>query len=96
MFDSRKSSQDIYDDKVEHLVQWVCRGGTSMLLAYGQTGSGKTFTVSALEKLVVQRLVDEVLPVSREIHMCIFEIFGNNAYGIFSEASVFDVGNPTC
>ena len=56
----------------------------SILLAYGQTGSGKTFTVTELERQVVERLMDGKLAGRKEIHMCIFEIFGNSAYGMFS------------
>jgi kinesin family protein 2/24 len=32
-----------------------------MLLAYGQTGSEKTFTITGLEKLVVEKLMDRKL-----------------------------------
>ena len=53
----------------------------SMLLAYGQTGSGKTFTVSGMEKLVVDRLMDGNMSGRRDIHMCIFEVAGSNMYG---------------
>jgi kinesin family protein 2/24 len=54
----------------------------SMLLAYGQTGSGKTFTVTRLEKLVVEKLMDGKLSGKWDIHMCIFEIAGSNMYGM--------------
>jgi kinesin family protein 2/24 len=53
----------------------------SMLLAYGQTGSGKTFTVTGLEKLIVEKLMDGKVSGKWEIHMCIFEVAGNNMYG---------------
>ena len=53
-----KNTKNIYDDRVQELVKWVVGGGMSMLLAYGQTGSGKTFTVSGMEKLVVEKLMD--------------------------------------
>jgi kinesin family protein 2/24 len=80
VFGPEKTTQDIYNDQVEHLVEWVWNGGTSIMLAYGQTGSGKTFTVTALERLVVQALLDP-RPEKKEVHMCIFEVFGNVAYG---------------
>jgi kinesin family protein 2/24 len=53
----------------------------SMLLAYGQTGSGKTFTVTGLEKLIVEKLMDGKLSGQWDIHMCIFEVAGSNMYG---------------
>jgi kinesin family protein 2/24 len=80
VFGSEKATQDIYDGEVQELVEWAWNGGTSIMLAYGQTGSGKTFTVTALERLVVQALLDS-RPEKKEVHMCIFEIFGNVAYG---------------
>lgn len=52
-----------------------------MLLAYGQTGSGKTFTVTGLEKLIVERLMDGKLSGKWDVHMCIFEVAGSNMYG---------------
>jgi kinesin family member 2/24 len=84
VYGPEKSSQDIYEDKVQQLVKWVWDGGMSVLLAYGQTGSGKTFTVTALESLVVERLMDGKLGGKKDVHMCIFEVFGNNLYGKFS------------
>jgi kinesin family protein 2/24 len=53
----------------------------SMLLAYGQTGSGKTFTITGLEKLVVEKLMGEKMSGKWDIYMCIFEVAGNNMYG---------------
>lgn len=54
-----------------------------MLLAYGQTGSGKTFTVTGLEKLLVEKLMKSELSDGKEIHVCIFEVSGSILYGIF-------------
>jgi kinesin family member 2/24 len=53
-----------------------------MLLAYGQTGSGKTFTITGLEKLVVEKLMDGKLSGKWDVHMCIFEVAGSNMYGM--------------
>jgi kinesin family protein 2/24 len=53
----------------------------SMLLAYGQTGSGKTFTVTGLEQLVVEKLMDVKVSRKWDIHMCIFEVAGSNMFG---------------
>jgi len=76
-----KSSRDIYDDRVHQLVQWVLDGGTSMLLAYGQTGSGKTFTITELERLVVDRLMNGEPASKWDVYVCIFEVAGSNVYG---------------
>jgi kinesin family protein 2/24 len=52
-----------------------------MLLAYGQTGSGKTFTITGLEKLLVEKLMDGKLSGKWDVNMCIFEVAGSNMYG---------------
>ncbi|OQD80781.1 hypothetical protein PENANT_c033G07249 [Penicillium antarcticum] len=90
VFGSDKATQDIYDDKVQQLVEWAWNGGTSIMLAYGQTGSGKTFTVTALERLVVQALLD-TRPEKKEVHMCIFEIFGNVAYDLLGDRKQINI-----
>jgi kinesin family member 2/24 len=76
------STEDIYDDRVQELVRWVGAGGMSILLAYGQTGSGKTFTVSGMEKLVVEKLMEGKISGKWDVHMCIFEVAGSNMYGM--------------
>ncbi|KAF4625678.1 hypothetical protein G7Y89_g12487 [Cudoniella acicularis] len=80
-----KSTRDIYDDRVQELTKWVWDGGMSLLLAYGRTGSGKTFTVTGLEKLVVEELMDGKLAGVREVHVCIFEVTGNNLYDLLND-----------
>jgi len=76
-----KNTKNIYNDRVQELVKWVGGGGMSMLLAYGQTGSGKTFTVSGMEKLVVEKLMEWKVSGKWDVHMCIFEVAGNNLFG---------------
>ncbi|KAJ5819764.1 diatom spindle kinesin 1 [Penicillium riverlandense] len=84
-FGSERATQEIYDSQVQQLVEWAWNGGASTLLAYGQTGSGKTFTITGLEELVVQTLLGDLQPEKKEVHMSIFEIFGNNAYDLLSD-----------
>lgn len=52
-----------------------------MLLAYGQTGSGKTYTISGLESLLVDRMIEEQSLGLREVRVCIFEISGSTMLG---------------
>ena len=85
MYGPDRSTKDIYDDRVQELVRFIGGGGMSMLLAYGQTGSGKTFTVSGMEKLVVDKLMEENMSGKRDIHMCIFEVAGSNMYGMLHQ-----------
>lgn len=75
------TTEQIYEDSVEHLVPWVWGGGIGTLFAYGQTGSGKTFTVSGLEAMVAKTLMDGGLEGDRRVYISIAELAGNSAYG---------------
>lgn len=66
---------------MQPLVPWAWGGGIGTLFAYGQTGSGKTYTISHLEKLVIQSLMDGKLEGARNIYITIFELAGNTAHG---------------
>ena len=58
LFDSQISTEEIYENLVVDLVPFAWNGGIGTLFAYGQTGSGKTFTISRLEQLVAESLMD--------------------------------------
>lgn len=81
MYGPEKSTKNIYEDRVQELVEWVQGGGMSMLLAYGQTGSGKTFTITELERLVVGKLIDGDSSSKWDLHISVFEVAGSNMYG---------------
>ena len=49
------------------------------LFAYGQTGSGKTFTVSRLEELVANAMMQ--MQDERRVFISITELAGNTAFG---------------
>ena len=51
------------------------------MFAFGQTGSGKTFTISQLERLVAKSLFDGTLSGEMKVHVSIFELAGNSAFG---------------
>ncbi|KAK2004332.1 P-loop containing nucleoside triphosphate hydrolase protein, partial [Colletotrichum falcatum] len=74
----------IYQDLVQPLVPWAWCGGVSTMFAYGQTGSGKTFTVSAVEKLVAQSLMDGTLEGKRRVYACIVELAGNSSFDLLN------------
>lgn len=82
LFDAQASTDEIYDDLVADLAPLAWNGGTGTLFAYGQTGSGKTFTVSRLEELVVQTLMQGNLPGERQIFMTMVELAGNSAFDL--------------
>lgn len=52
-----------------------------MLLAYGQTGSGKTYTVTGIERLLVDTLIQGQSSGKKEVRVCIFEVAGSNMFG---------------
>lgn len=74
-------SEEMYEDLVKPLVPWAWSGGISTLFAYGQTGSGKTYSISQLEELVAEDLMDGSLEGSRDVYVCVFELIGHNAFG---------------
>ncbi|KAK1596570.1 P-loop containing nucleoside triphosphate hydrolase protein [Colletotrichum navitas] len=78
------TSEQIYQDLVQPLVPWAWCGGVSTMFAYGQTGSGKTFTVSAIEKLVAQSLMDGNLEGERKVYACIIELAGNSSFDLLN------------
>lgn len=81
MYGPEKNTKDIYEDRVQALVEWAQQGGTSLLLAYGQTGSGKTFTVAELQRLVVGKFMDRDSSSKWDLHISIFEVAGSNVCG---------------
>lgn len=80
-FSQEASSEQIYDDLVKPLVPWAWTGGVGTLFAYGQTGSGKTFTVTRLQELIAQALLDGEMEGERKVHLAVFELAGNSSYG---------------
>ncbi|KZL76829.1 diatom spindle kinesin 1 (kinesin motor domain containing protein) [Colletotrichum tofieldiae] len=78
------TSEQIYQDLVQPLVPWAWGGGVSTMFAYGQTGSGKTFTVSAIEKLVAQSLMNGGLEGDRKVFACIIELAGNSSFDLLN------------
>ncbi|KAK2016357.1 P-loop containing nucleoside triphosphate hydrolase protein [Colletotrichum eremochloae] len=78
------TTEQIYQDLVQPLVPWAWSGGVSTMFAYGQTGSGKTFTVSAIEKLVAQSLMDGNLEGERKVYACIIELAGNSSFDLLN------------
>ncbi|KAI8266868.1 hypothetical protein K4K58_009192 [Colletotrichum sp. SAR11_239] len=85
------TSEKIYQDLVEPLVPWAWSGGVSTMFAYGQTGSGKTFTVSAIEKLVAQSLMQGNLDGERKVYACIIELAGNRAFDLLNSRKPISV-----
>jgi len=66
------------------LVHLAWNGGIGTFFAYGQTGSGKTFTVSRLEQLIAESLMDGSLKGQRQIYMTIIDLAGNSAYDLLN------------
>ncbi|KAG0647366.1 Diatom spindle kinesin-1 [Hyphodiscus hymeniophilus] len=79
------STEDIYSNCVSELVEWGLQGGTGMLIAYGQTGSGKTFTVTGLEILLVEKMIEAQVSGTKEVRVCIFEVSGSKVLDLLNE-----------
>ena len=84
LFNSQTTTEEIYENLVVDLVPFAWNGGIGTLFAYGQTGSGKTFTISRLEQLVAQSLMDGSLEGQRQLYITIIELAGNSAYDLLN------------
>jgi kinesin family protein 2/24 len=85
LFNPDSTTEEIYKDFAADLVPFAWNGGIGTLFAYGQTGSGKTFTVSRLEQLVAETLMDGSLKGEREVYMTIIDLAGNAAFDLLNE-----------
>ena len=81
VFGADRTTEAIYEEIVQPLVPWVLEGNVGTFFAYGQTGSGKTYTVSGLERLIASCLVRGAQEKQQKLHLCVFELAGNSAYG---------------
>ncbi|KAJ6014405.1 P-loop containing nucleoside triphosphate hydrolase protein [Penicillium herquei] len=81
IFDADKTTEMIYEETAKPLLPYAWQGNIGTLFAYGQTGSGKTHTVSGMERLIAKSLFDGTLTGERKIHVSIFELAGNSAFG---------------
>lgn len=84
LFGPETTTEEIFDVHVKHLVPFAWGGGIGTLFAYGQTGSGKTFTVSRLEELVVEALVDLDPDSEKQVSLTIVELAGNAAFDLLN------------
>jgi kinesin family protein 2/24 len=85
LFNPESTTEEIYQDLAADLVPFAWNGGIGTLFAYGQTGSGKTFTVSRLEQLVAEALMNGSLEGEREVFMTIIDLAGNSAFDLLDE-----------
>ena len=85
LFNPDSTTEEIYEDLVANLVPFAWDGGIGTLFAYGQTGSGKTFTVSRLEQLVAETLMNRSLKGEREVYMTVIDLAGNAAFDLLNE-----------
>lgn len=79
------TTAEIYKEFVVDLVPYAWNGGVGTLFAYGQTGSGKTFTVSRLEQLIAETMMNGKLEGKREVYLTIIDLAGNAAFDLLNE-----------
>ncbi|KAI0160542.1 P-loop containing nucleoside triphosphate hydrolase protein [Xylariaceae sp. FL1272] len=85
LFGSQATTEEIYESLVADLIPYACDGGFGTVFAYGQTGSGKTFTVSRLEELVAEALMNRGTGGQKRVYITIIDLAGNSAYDLLSE-----------
>lgn len=84
LYGPEATTEQIYHDLVMPLVPWAWDGGIGTMFAYGQTSSGKTLTVSGLERLVADTLMNGSLEGERTISVSIIELAGQTAYDLLN------------
>ncbi|KAK6069433.1 kinesin motor domain-containing protein [Seiridium cupressi] len=89
LFDSETTTEDIYAKLIDRLIPFARDGGIGTVFAYGQTGSGKTFTISRIEELVAETLMDGSLGGQREVYITIIDLAGNSAHDLLNSRKPF-------
>ncbi|KAJ4356070.1 uncharacterized protein N0V89_004097 [Didymosphaeria variabile] len=85
LFNMDSATEEIYKELVVDLVPYAWNGGVGTLFAYGQTGSGKTFTVSRVEGLIAETMMNGKFEGKREVYMTIIDLAGNAAFDLLNE-----------
>lgn len=85
LFNADATTEEIYGELVVDLVPYAWNGGVGTLFAYGQTGSGKTFTISKVEELIAETIMNGNLEGDREVYMTIIDLAGNAAFDLLNE-----------
>lgn len=90
IFGEDDTTDDIYMYAVQPLADFVLDGGRATVFAYGQTGSGKTFTMTGIQKFIVEDLFHLFENDSRyqsgrlEIGVSFFEIYGGRCQDLLN------------
>lgn len=85
LFSMESTTEEIYEELVVGLVPYAWNGGVGTLFTYGQTGSGKTFTISGIEDLIAETIMNGNLEGEREVYMTIIDLAGNAAFDLLNE-----------
>lgn len=85
LFGSESTTEEIYDSLVADLVPFAWEGGIATLFAYGQTGSGKTYTISRIQQLVAEAVMEGNFQGEREVYLTIIDIAGKATFDLLKE-----------
>lgn len=85
LFNTNSTTEEIYEGLIVDLVPYAWNGGVGTVFAYGQTGSGKTFTVSKVEELIAETIMNGKCEGKREVYMTIIDLAGNAAFDLLNE-----------
>lgn len=84
LFDMDSTTESIYEELIVDLVHYAWGGGVGTLFAYGQTGSGKTFTISRMQQLIAETMMNGRLEGQREVYITIIDLVGNAAFDLLN------------
>ncbi|KAH9385503.1 kinesin family member 2/24 [Nematocida major] len=82
-YGENNSTEDIYRECVQGLVEYALGGGSSTCIAYGQTGSGKTYTMLHEHTGVIALALRDLL--RQRIRISFYEIYSNSIYDLLDD-----------
>ncbi|KAI5159604.1 kinesin family member 2/24 [Nematocida ausubeli] len=82
-YGERNTTEDIYRECVQRMVQYAMDGGSATCIAYGQTGSGKTYTMLNEQTGMIALALRDLL--KSRIKLSFYEIYSNCIYDLLDE-----------
>lgn len=82
-YGERSTTEEIYRESIEGLVEYALNGGSSTCIAYGQTGSGKTYTMLNEETGMIFLALNDLLV--RSVQLSFYEIYSNSIFDLLDE-----------
>ena len=95
VFSETESTEDLYLNSVQPLLDQLFDNGVVTFFAYGQTGSGKTHTMVGVQELMVKDLYDmaanKYADLGATFSISFYEIYSNRLHDLLNNRKVLQV-----